>query len=265
MNVHLIRESISSFNSSAQSESVTESISQFPGAFSPAIRVHPELLSSGDMLASPTHDDESILTTELAAEDLPIDELESLIDFDDFFYDEDLKKSFDEEIELFFMSATGIQTELSYFDRRTSGMVTDPEKFVNKAQTDLTTLDDERGPRSILEALIPKQATIWAQTAPMVTTEAIQTDVEKEDKCVGEKVDYESIEIQTMEKETKEISSETTITQNIIAIQTEQMTKTEDHCTQVETSQKNKMTETDSFLSSTAIQSEIPTTFDVIA
>uniref|UniRef100_A0A914QBD4 Uncharacterized protein n=1 Tax=Panagrolaimus davidi TaxID=227884 RepID=A0A914QBD4_9BILA len=117
------------------------------------------------------------------------------------------------------MDSVGIQTDLSYFDRISEGMLTDPEKFTFGVQTDLTALDEEKGPQSLLEAFLPKQKTHSVQTTPMVSTEAIQTDALKEDKSVGGLVEYDSTESQTSETEVKDASSDPHIIQISTAIQ----------------------------------------------
>uniref|UniRef100_A0AC35G7M0 Potassium channel domain-containing protein n=1 Tax=Panagrolaimus sp. PS1159 TaxID=55785 RepID=A0AC35G7M0_9BILA len=152
-----------------------------------------------------------------SAEELPIEELEDLIDYDDLFNELDIGSEQD-EIELF-MDSVGIQTDLSYFDRISEGMLTDPEKFTFGVQTDLTALDEEKGPQSLLEAFLPKQKTHSVQTTPMVSTEAIQTDALREDKSVGGIVEYDSTESQTSETEVKDASSDPHIIQISTAIQ----------------------------------------------
>ena len=125
-----------------------------------------------------------------SAEELPIEELEDLIDYDDLFNELDIDDEHD-EYEMF-MDSVGVQTDLSFFDRISEGMVTDPEKHTFGVQTDLTALDETKGPHNLAEALLPRHATNAVQTAPMVSTEAVQTDAEMHDKCTGGEVDYDS-------------------------------------------------------------------------
>uniref|UniRef100_A0A914ZFR3 Uncharacterized protein n=1 Tax=Panagrolaimus superbus TaxID=310955 RepID=A0A914ZFR3_9BILA len=166
-----------------------------------------------------------------SAEELPIEELEDLIDYDDLFNELELGSEQD-EIELF-MDSVGIQTDLSYFDRISEGMLTDPEKFTFGVQTDLTALDEEKGPQILFEAFLPKQKTHSVQTAPMVTSEAVQTEAQREDKSVGGLVDYESTEMQTTETEVKDASSDPHIIQISTAIQGDSPIRMERQAVQV--------------------------------
>ncbi|KAE9551480.1 hypothetical protein FO519_005300, partial [Halicephalobus sp. NKZ332] len=280
LNVELIRRSISSFDSSSQARSVAGSVTQWPGpppllhpeiyihpgiqvssdhGSHPELHVHPELLLSREITSTSTPSPiPEIPKSELiSSENLPMEELESMIDYEDLFKELDEKED-EEDLEFFFLNQMGIQTEMSYFERTTKGVGTDPEKFTHGVQTELTALDSERGPRAIVESLLPEQTTISIQTTPMVTTESVQVGVEKEDKCVGGKVDYESTEVQTIEKETKDASSEATITKHRISVQTEVPAVIEEG-TQVETEKKTQYTETESSISETAVGFDVET------
>ena len=268
LNVELVRRSVSTFDSSSQAKSVAGSISQDPrssSAQSPMLQVFPELLPSMDLtsISIPSPSQEVSKSEPITSDELPLEELEPMIEYEDLFDELDAKELEDEDLELFFMSQMESQTEMSYFERADVSILTDPEKFAHEVQTDLTALDEEKGPRTIIEALLPPHISQSMQTTPPLASEETQTSVEMEDKCVGGKVEYGSTEVQTIIKEMKDVGSDATIVKHRISVQTELPTLIEEG-TQVETEKQSQSTETYHSVTLTAVASDIQSSLQSI-